>query len=511
LSLLACTLEPADLPATPPNTNDCPESRRADDRGQGNDQLGTLSGRFVFDGEPLAPKDLFPDLTKIDAGQPQLPGPDGRFSGVEGVYREFLRHNIRPQTGDASLRVGPDGGIANVVIWVASKDIPWAPPRPEQPTTLRLQGGNFSPRVAAVAVGQPLLIENHDPVALNFSAEFTRALNSPINALLSPGAPNSPVRISFRSPESFPVQYGSTLGVWATGFVFVHRNAFVAVSQPDGSFTLPDLPVGEWEFRVWHERCGYVSHWPKGLFKQTIVSGENRLGTIKLTPEMFGRAAAQANPPPKNREQIGEVLGAPVFRDQVNDENLHQVFLSPIEAKYRNAHRAAIAPTENEIKYATEVFDQKHRERLVAEGGESKIRDRLQAIEDRLARPGLPEEEERKLESEHHLLRTQLKPPGRSFAEFMLNQWKFQRRLYDEFGGGRILWQQGGQEAFDATRMWLESLENQGEFRISDPALRAKLYDYWTRDHGPFLTSDKNRIRKEFLEPEWVEPAATKP
>jgi hypothetical protein len=86
----------------------------------------------------------------------------------------------------------------------------------------------------------------------------------------------------------------------------------------------------------------------------------------------------------------------------------------------------------------------------------------------------------------------------------VLNHWKFQKHLYDSYGGGRILWQQAGQEAFDATRAWLETLEKQGEFTITDPALRKKFYEYWTRDHGAFLTADPVRIRQEFLEPEWA-------
>ena len=87
----------------------------------------------------------------------------------------------------------------------------------------------------------------------------------------------------------------------------------------------------------------------------------------------------------------------------------------------------------------------------------------------------------------------------------MLSNWKFQRHLYQTYGGGSILWQQAGIEAFDATRTWLETLERNGKFKITDPELRSTLYHYWTTQrHGSFLTDDKQRIR-EFLEPEWLE------
>jgi hypothetical protein len=211
------------------------------------------------------------------------------------------------------------------------------------------------------------------------------------------------------------------------------------------------------------------------------------------------------------REQIGEVLGRPVYRDEINDASLLARFLDPVIQKYQDAHRADITPTDGEIRHATEVFNRMHQERLAAEGGEAKIRNQLQDVESQLARDGLSEVEARKLKSKQISLQSQLKPPGRAFAEFMLNHWKFQKHLYETYGGGRILWQQAGQEAFDATRRWLESLEQQGEFKISDPRLRRKFYEYWTRDHGPFLTSDKDRIRREFLEPPWAAPVAAKP
>lgn len=60
-------------------------------------------------------------------------------------------------------------------------------------------------------------------------------------------------------------------------------------------------------------------------------------------------------------------------------------------------------------------------------------------------------------------------------------------------------------EAYDAHRTWIESLEAKGEFTISDPELREKLYAYWIRQPSPFL-SDKPETLKAFLSPEWALP-----
>jgi hypothetical protein len=319
--------------------------------------------------------------------------------------------------------------------------------------------------------------------------------------------------LSFRVPEPNPATASLTRAPWAKSQVFVHRNPFVAVSQSDGSFSLPNLPSGEWEFQVWHERGGYIGFWPKGRFKQVIKQGDNSLGTIKLKPEYFGheQPSAPVKPPPMNREQIGEVLGKPVFRDEIHKDNLHSVFIGPVMEKYQAAHRAAITPTIDEIKFASQYFDNEHRKRIDAEGGEVKFREKMKALEERLAHMDLTEDEERKLELDHQVLRIQLKPPSNDhFAQWMLGNWKLQKHLYAEFGGGRILWQQGGLEAFDAMRTCLESVEKKGEFKITDAELRAKLYEYWTRSHGAFLTDDKEQIRTTFLEPEWIAPVAAK-
>ena len=131
----------------------------------------------MFDGEVPAAKDL-PEFSKIDPAQPQVRGPDGRFNGVEGVYREFLAKGIRPKTDDPSLVVGKAGGVANVVIWVASKDVPWTPPKEWPPAAIKLKNGNYVPRVTVAAAGQTVSVENHDPVGFHFRIEPARPGNN---------------------------------------------------------------------------------------------------------------------------------------------------------------------------------------------------------------------------------------------------------------------------------------------------------------------------------------------
>ncbi|HEY2252615.1 MAG TPA: TIGR03067 domain-containing protein, partial [Planctomycetaceae bacterium] len=265
--------------------NQTPASDATTNQGAG---VGTLSGRFVYDGEPSVPQDLQPWLSKLEADSDLPRDSDGRVSGVASTYRGFLQEKIRPNTHDQTLLVGQDRGIANVVVWAESKNIPWTPPKDgeQPPVTIRLQGGNYSPRITPLTVGQPLLVENHDPVPFNFHVDFLR--NQEINVMLAARSVAPARRWTFSKEEKLPTRYRSDQGTWADGWVFIRNNPYVAVSDKNGFFKIPNVPPGEWEFRVWHERKGFVQHWPKGLFKQVIKPGENSLGTVKLKPEVFG-------------------------------------------------------------------------------------------------------------------------------------------------------------------------------------------------------------------------------
>lgn len=77
-------------------------------------------------------------------------------------------------------------------------------------------------------------------------------------------------------------------------------------------------------------------------------------------------------------------------------------------------------------------------------------------------------------------------PPGpvppdfeRMFARFIGANLKVQGFIYDNNGRGRVLFQQAGVEAFDATRNLLFRLEKEGRIVFNDPAIRHATLRYW--------------------------------
>ncbi len=75
------------------------------------------------------------------------------------------------------------------------------------------------------------------------------------------------------------------------GYVVVRNDPYFAITTADGRFEIKNLPAGEWEFRLWHERTGYLAaspDWPEG--RRNLVIQDNQtteLDTIPIPAEVF--------------------------------------------------------------------------------------------------------------------------------------------------------------------------------------------------------------------------------
>lgn len=219
---------------------------------------------------------------------------------------------------------------------------------------------------------------------------------------------------------------------------------------------------------------------------------------------------------------IGTVLGKPVLRKDIRKEfrlkhELSRLFLVPVLNKYEADHRKETAVTDKEIARLIRDREQRAKKkggvnaaswRRLVEQEKEDVKRFLPEIKRKLAQNDLKPAERRKLLDDQRKLERRRKQPGRAFAEWYLSRLKFQQSLYRRYGGGRILWQQAGPEAFDAMHRWLQAREKAGDFRISDPALRAKFYEYWTntRMHGAFLSTPKDKTNPVQLRFPWNRP-----
>lgn len=248
---------------------------------------GTLTGRFVFDGEPPDPQ-LVPDAETLEAMTRDTPlerDADGRAHGGHVAYKIYLQEGIRPKLTDESLLVGRLRGIANVVVFAVSRDIPWERPAVAEPSEVRvrMQNGNFVGRVWGMTFQQTLVVENLDPVPFVFQRSGLG------DQTAREVAPRGEIRMNFSKAEPLPISIRAFPTGWANGSLLIHGNPYFAISDADGAFSIPNLPQGKWEFAAWHERAGYLKleHWPKGRFQRDIVPGTNDLRTILVSPALL--------------------------------------------------------------------------------------------------------------------------------------------------------------------------------------------------------------------------------
>ena len=152
---------------------------------------------------------------------------------------------------DESLMVGPNGSLANAFIYVKKGLEGKRFDVPQTPVTIEQSGCWFHPRILGIQVGQTLDVTNSDPVTHNIHpmAQVNREWNH------SQGAGDPPIHRHFLKPEiMIPVK--CNIHSWMRAFIGVVDSPYFAVSKPDGSFSIANLPPGQYTLGIWQEKLG---------------------------------------------------------------------------------------------------------------------------------------------------------------------------------------------------------------------------------------------------------------
>lgn len=186
---------------------------------------------------------------------------------------------------DDSLLVAADGSIANVVLYVTTKDVKVHPDLLKPPAEAPVIDNKecvFVPHIVPVMIKQPVVIKNSDTVAHNVNVQPLADPTASINPLLAPG---TQMNHQFTRAQRIPVPVVCNIHSWMKGYVLPRDNPYFAVTAADGTFKIEKLPVGvPLEIQVWHEKVGYVNtpEWPKGKMTITLKEEKTDLGTVKL-------------------------------------------------------------------------------------------------------------------------------------------------------------------------------------------------------------------------------------
>lgn len=158
--------------------------------------------------------------------------------------------------------VGPNGGLEYAVIYV-SEGLNAAQVQPAPaPVTIDQTGCQYQPHVIAINPSEKLKVVNSDQTSHNIHPLPKN--NQEWNKSQPPGAP--PIEQAFQNEEiAIPVK--CNVHPWMHGYIAVVKGPY-AVSEKDGSFSLSNLPPGNYTLTAWHETFGTQQQ------KVTVAAGK---------------------------------------------------------------------------------------------------------------------------------------------------------------------------------------------------------------------------------------------
>ena len=227
--------------------------------GQAKGDWGSIKGQIVADGAVASLKLL---VTKGDAG-----AKDSSVCAAQDVPDESLVVDAK------------SGGIANVVIYLQKKPAKVHPDlekSKEKEVLFDQKGCQFLPHVLLVRNDQQVRVKSDDAVAHNTHTYPLK--NKQENFVVSPNDRTGVAVPSVTLAERLPAKVGCDIHPWMQAYWMVVDHPYAAVTDKDGKFSIPNLPVGEHEFRVWHERKGYLER----KYSVKVLKGDNALKPVEV-------------------------------------------------------------------------------------------------------------------------------------------------------------------------------------------------------------------------------------
>jgi plastocyanin len=219
-------------------------------------------------------------------------GPVPRAAGfdVTKTKDKFCIANARI-IKDKSLIVDSETrGLKNAIVYLLRKPAGYNSPAPV--TAVRFSNRNcmFEPRILTLRVGQPVIISNDDATAHNALISHLNPLTTAFSQTI---APQSSATHVYGGPEVVPVKVVCNLHPWMLAWHLPLDHEFFAVTDAKGEFEIKRLPAGTHQFRIWHERPGYLEN----RISITIKAGGTVRRTFKYAPSKF---ASFHGPAPKS-------------------------------------------------------------------------------------------------------------------------------------------------------------------------------------------------------------------
>lgn len=188
---------------------------------------GTISGKISFKGSPPTNQAL--EVTKDT---------ETCGSGLKGDY--YL--------------VAADGGLKNVVVTIENID-KGKPYDKKNVVAFNNKKCMFDPHVTTAVKDQKLGINNSDPVLHNTHLYYGKNLRTMYNIALP--LQNKVIKKKLRKVGIVTVKCDAH--EWMLGYIYVADHPYSTVSAADGTFSLKDVPPGNYKVKIWHEKLGEIT------------------------------------------------------------------------------------------------------------------------------------------------------------------------------------------------------------------------------------------------------------
>jgi len=167
-----------------------------------------------------------------------------------------LAHAATPTTvrGSVELVASRDPMVrkhkdySGVVVWLEPLGRPAPPALPARPAVMLQKNKMFIPHVLAIEVGSSVSFPNLDPIFHNAFSNFNGQIFDV--GLYKPGTSRT---VPFRSEGI--VRVFCNIHPQMSAVIAVLPTPYFAVSDKSGAFEIANVPPGEYQFRVFHERA----------------------------------------------------------------------------------------------------------------------------------------------------------------------------------------------------------------------------------------------------------------
>jgi plastocyanin len=225
-----------------------------EDEGEDDEQTTTTAAASTASGTPAA---AAPAAAAVSAdaatltGLVKFEGAAPKMTNIQMSADPYCQsqHSSAPAT-EEDVVTGPAGELANVFVYI--KDIKGNFPAPSTPVVIDQKGCQYHPHVNAVMVGQTLQIKNDDATLHNVHA--MPVANSQFNEGQPVQGMTSEKHLD--KPEMTPFKIKCDVHGWMKSYMAVMPHPFYSVSQANGTFTISNLPPGQYTVVAWHEKYG---------------------------------------------------------------------------------------------------------------------------------------------------------------------------------------------------------------------------------------------------------------